>query len=402
MNFTLKLTFILSVAAAALAAPATGKLPKASKFPDLTNRFIIKLRSSASAKSVRSLVASSNKNLGRSASKIQHEYTIIKGIAGVFAPELIKDLRRHKDVEAVIPDGLVTILGDDDDDTQNGPPSWGLSRVAQRKLDLAQPYVSPGAGGKDVDVYVVDTGVVDTHKDFEGRAKMLKSFVDGEAAVDLNGHGTHCSGTIASKTYGVAKKVNVFGVKVLNAGGSGTWAGVIAGIDFAANYTKGTDNPRVISMSLGGGKNDAVNQAVTNAAAKGVVVLSAAGNSYGADACGFSPAGAPGGLAVGATDKTDALAYYSNKGKCVGILAPGTDITSLWLGADGATNTISGTSMATPHVAGVAALYLSKHRDYANPQEVFDALIAASTKDTIKGLDAATVNRLLFNFRKEN
>jgi subtilisin family serine protease len=251
-----------------------------------------------------------------------------------------------------------------------------------------------------VDVYVVDTGVVDTHTDFGGRAKMLKSFIDGEAGVDLNGHGTHCAGTIGSKTYGVAKKVNIYGVKCLNAGGSGTWAGVVAAIDFAGNYTKGTDNPRIISMSLGGGKNDAVNEVVTKAAARGVVVISAAGNSFGADACNFSPAGAPGGLAVGATDKTDKLSYYSNKGKCVGILAPGTDITSLWLGADGATNTISGTSMATPHVAGVAALYLAKNKD-ATPQQVFDALIASSTKDVIGGLDAATANRLLFNFRKE-
>jgi subtilisin family serine protease len=272
--------------------------------------------------------------------------------------------------------------------------------VSQRDLDLSKPYVSPSHGGKGVDVYVVDTGVVDTHTDFGGRAKQIKSFIDGEAPVDMNGHGTHCAGTIGSMSYGVAKDVSIYGVKCLNGGGSGTWAGVTAAIDFAGNYTRDVDNPRIISMSLGGGRNEAVNSAVTAAAARGVIVVSAAGNSYGADACNFSPAGAPGGLAVGATDNTDKLAYYSNAGKCVGILAPGTDITSLWLGADGATNKISGTSMATPHVAGVAALFLAKNRK-ATPQEVFDALIAASTKDKVTGLNADTKNRLLFNFRKE-
>jgi len=392
MNFTLKLTFILSLAAVALTAPTKSTLP------DLTNRFIIKLRASSSPAKIRSLIAISNQSVGRISSSIKYEYTIINGVAGTFDPELINQLRQDHDVEAVIPDGIATIMGDT---TQTSPPSWGLSRVSERKLDLTQPYIYPSAGGAGVDVYVVDTGIVDTHTEFGGRAKMLQSFVDGEAATDLNGHGTHCSGTIGSKSYGVAKSVHIYGIKVLNSAGSGTWAGVVAGINaVGTTFVKGTSPPRVLSMSLGGSTNQAVNDAVTALANKGVVVVSAAGNSYGADACTFSPAGAPGGLAVGATDKTDTMAVYSNAGTCVGVLAPGTDITSLWMGADGATNTISGTSMATPHVAGVAALYLASNPSAA-PKDVFDAITNASTKSVIQGMRPNTVNRLLFNFRSE-
>jgi len=396
MNFTFTIALILSLASVSLGVPAT----EVRRVPDISNRYIVKLRPKASLLKLRSRIAQFDKSFGAS-STVSHEYRLINGLAGKFDRRFINQLKQDKDVEYVVPDGIATIVGDDDEEKQDAPPSWGLTRVSQRKLNLAEPYVFPSSGGSGVDVYVVDTGVQDNHDDFEKRAKQIKSFVTGEAETDLNGHGTHCAGTIGSKTYGVAKKANIFGVKVLNSWGSGTWAGVIAGIDFvASDFKLGESNPRVMSMSLGGGLNKAVNDAVDAAAAKGVVSVNAAGNSA-TDTCQFSPAGAPGGLAVGATDRTDQLSSYSNRGKCTGILAPGSDITSLWKGANGATNTISGTSMACPHVAGLAALYLGKNKKYTGPKEVFAALIDASTKDTIVlPANSDTPNRLAFNARK--
>jgi len=256
---------------------------------------------------------------------------------------------------------------------QDKPPSWGLPRVSERKLDLTKPYVYPDSAGDGVKVYVVDTGVQDTQSDFGGRAKLIKSFVTGEANTDMNGHGTHCSGTIASKTYGVAKKVSLFGVKVLNGQGSGQYSDVIAGINYVTGLAK--VGKTVMSMSLGGPKSQAVDDAIVAAIKAGVVAVVAAGND-GGDACQGSPSGAPGVLAVGATDNTDTIANFSNKGKCVGIFGPGVDITSLWKGADGATNKISGTSMAPPPrrrcrgVADVAEVVLHRERGVRRVEEL--------------------------------
>jgi subtilisin family serine protease len=309
-----------------------------------------------------------------------------------FSAELTKEnalkLSQDPRVKYIEEDAEATI-----DTAQASPPSWGLTRVGERSLDLTKPYNYPAAAGLGVDVYIVDTGIQDTQTDFGGRAKLVKSFVAGEANTDLNGHGTHVAGTIGSNTYGVAKKANLFGVKVLNGQGSGQYSDVIAGINYVAQRVR--SGKTVLSMSLGGPKSQAVDDAVNAAVKAGVVVIVAAGNNAG-DACSLSPSGAANAYAVGASDNTDKVASFSNFGKCVRMIAPGVNITSLWKGANGATNTISGTSMATPHVSGVAALLMSQ-KQYVAPGDVYNALNNLATVNAIKGLNAQTPNRLVYN-----
>jgi len=364
--------------------------------PSIAGSYIVKLKSKTSQAAFQAAVKKHNGQVGTKANIVKYQYDprILNGVAGTFTRSFVQSLATDQslDIEYIVPDGIAHTL----DGSQDNPPSWGLTRVSQRKLDLKQAYTYPDDGGKGVDVYIVDTGIQANQTDFGGRATFVKSFVANEEATDLNGHGTHCAGTIGSNTYGVAKSVSLFGVKVLNGAGSGTWSDVIAGISFAATNNFDGSRPRVISMSLGGGKNQAVNDAVTNAAKGGVNVIVAAGNNYGQSACDLSPAGADGAMAVAASDNTDTIASFSNKGPCVKIFGPGVDITSLWKGADGATNKISGTSMATPHVAGVAAIYLSKKK-YDSPAALYKAMQDAATPNAIKNVDTTTANLLVYN-----
>jgi len=210
--------------------------------------------------------------------------------------------------------------------------------------------------------------------------------------IDLNGHGTHCAGTVGGSKYGVAKRVNLVAVKVLDRLGSGTLAGVAAGIDWAAGDAKGNS---VISMSLGGGFNQALNDAVAGAVSKGVTTVVAAGNDA-ANACNYSPASAPSAITVGATQINDQIASFSNRGSCVDILAPGVSITSSWIGSPTAINTISGTSMATPQVAGLAA-YLISLEGLSTPAAVEARIVALAANGALINLPAGTVNRLSQN-----
>jgi len=241
-------------------------------------------------------------------------------------------------------------------DTQTPTPSWGLDRTDQRALPLSNSFTA-SAYGAGVDVYVVDTGVSTTHTDFSGRLRSGFSAInDGRGSNDCNGHGTHVAGTAAGTTYGVAKAASIIPVRVLDCAGSGSNTGVIAGLDWIiANHSAGV--AAVANMSLGGGASLALDTAVQNAINDGVVMAVAAGNSN-ANACNYSPARAANAITVGATDRTDVRASYSNFGSCLDIFAPGTSITSAWINSSTAINTISGTSMASPHVAGVAAALL--------------------------------------------
>lgn len=296
---------------------------------------------------------------------------------------------------------------------------WGLARVSHRDtlgFGTFNKYLYTEDAGEGVDAYVIDTGTNTEHVDFEGRAKWGATIPEGDADEDGNGHGTHCSGTIAGKKYGVAKKANVYAVKVLRSNGSGTMADVVKGVEFAAEAhqaqveaakagkRKGFKGS-VANMSLGGGKTSALDAAVNAAVRAGVHFAVAAGNDN-ADACRYSPAAASEPLTVGASDLNDDRAYFSNYGKCTDIFGPGVSIQSTWIGSPYAINTISGTSMASPHLAGLLAYYLSLQpagdSEFAvspiTPTELKKSIVSVATVGALAGLpDADTPNLLAWN-----
>ncbi|MBY0489408.1 MAG: S8 family peptidase [Gemmatimonadaceae bacterium] len=275
--------------------------------------------------------------------------------------------------------------------TQTGA-TWGLDRVDQRTLPLSTTYSYTGSGS-GVTAYIIDTGILTSHTQFGGRAIAgFDAVTTGGTATDCNGHGTHVAGTVGGSTFGVAKNVRLVAVRVLDCNGSGTTSGVIAGIDWVtANATL----PAVANMSLGGGASSALDAAVQRAITKGVTFAIAAGNSN-LNACNFSPARVAAAITVGATTTTDTRASYSNYGSCVDLFAPGSGITSAWYTSTTATNTISGTSMATPHVAGVAALYLGAN-PAASPATVVSALRANATSGVVLNRGSNSPNLLLFS-----
>jgi len=287
-----------------------------------------------------------------------------------------------------------------DSTVEQAGATWGITRISQRDLALTQPYRYFASAGAGVDAYVIDTGVLTTHAQFESRAKFGANFVVGGPDEDCNGHGTHVAGTIGGITYGVAKRVTIIGVKVLDCAGSGTYDAVIAGIEYVTKTHQSSTSKRSVSnMSLGGGASPTVDAAVTASVAGGVVHAIAAGNNNG-NACSYSPARTPTAITVGATTNTDARATYSNFGTCVDIFAPGTSITSAWIGSNTATNTISGTSMATPHVAGAVALHLA-HAATINdailtPAQIDAALKTIGTPGKVGTPGTGSPNLLLF------
>jgi subtilisin family serine protease len=279
--------------------------------------------------------------------------------------------------------------------TQSGA-TWGIDRIDQRNRPLSGTftYSRTGAGVK---AYVIDTGIRFSHTQFGGRAVTGYDAVDGGSADDCNGHGTHVAGTIGGSTYGVAKSVTLVGVRVLNCSGSGTTSGVIAGINWVTgNHPAGA--PAVANMSLGGGASSALDTAVRNSIADGVSYAVAAGNGnfFGqqANACNYSPARLAEAMTISATDSTDRKASWANYGSCVDWFAPGVSITSAWYTSNAATRTISGTSMATPHAAGVGALYLQSNPS-ASPATVRSALFGLTTRSIVTS-SSTTNNHLLF------
>ncbi|MFE6039447.1 S8 family peptidase [Streptomyces sp. NPDC056452] len=274
--------------------------------------------------------------------------------------------------------------------------TWGLDRVDQRNLPLSTTYAHV-TSASNVNAYIVDTGIRTSHNEFGGRASVGKDTVgDGRNGQDCQGHGTHVAGTVGGKTYGVAKGAKLIAVRVLDCEGSGTTAGVIAGIDWV---TANARKPAVANMSLGGSASASLDDAVKKSIASGVSYSIAAGNGLPilglpANACNYSPARVPEAITVGATDRTDARASFSNYGTCLDLFAPGVDITSAWKDSDSATNTISGTSMATPHTAGVAALYLSAHPT-ATPAQVRNALVNNATSGKVQNPLTGSPNKLL-------
>jgi subtilisin family serine protease len=297
------------------------------------------------------------------------------------------------DAEAMSQDYRVLFVEEDGvmtaDATQTNPP-WGLDRIDQRNRPLSATYTYNWTGS-GVRVYVIDTGIRTTHTQFGGRASNVFDAFGGSGA-DCNGHGTHVSGTVGGSTYGVAKSALLRGVRVLDCNGSGSTSGVIAGVNWV---TQNHINPAVANMSLGGGASSALDSAVNSLSNSGVPIAVAAGNSN-ADACGSSPARAANAITTGSTTTTDARSSFSNFGTCLDIFAPGSGILSAWFSSDTATATLSGTSMASPHVAGVAALYKQANPS-ASSTTVRNAIVNNATTNVVTGAGTGSPNRLLYS-----
>jgi PKD repeat protein len=393
MTRTRKLLLLLTTVAAAMSAGAAPAADPVKGLLEITgkaipNQYIVVFRADAVA----------NVRTTASALATQHNARItyvyenaLKGFSASMSPLDAAKMAADSRVAWVEPDQLMHMVT-----TQTSPP-WGLDRIDQRDLPLNSSYTY-NATGSGVKAYIIDTGIRFSHSQFGGRATSGYDAVDGGSADDCNGHGTHVSGTVGGSTYGVAKSVSLIGVRVLDCNGSGTNSGVIAGIDWVTgNHAAG--QPAVANVSLGGGASSSLDTAVNNSINDGVTYAIAAGNGdiFGnaQDACTTSPARVAAAITVSATNSSDAKASWANYGTCVDIFAPGVSILSSWYTSDTATNTISGTSMATPHTAGVAALYLQGNTS-ASPSTVASALINNATLNHVTSPGSGSPNRLLY------
>jgi subtilisin family serine protease len=322
---------------------------------------------------------------GRTADTKQVYRQAINGFSAQLSDSQVARLRSMKRVAYVEQDRVVTASATQNMDAAGDP--WGLDRIDQRALPLSRTYTY-NTTASNVTAYVIDTGIYTSHADFGGRATNVYDALGGNGQ-DCNGHGTHVAGTIGGSTYGVAKGVKLRGVRVLDCGGSGSTSGIINALNWVrTNATK----PAVANMSLGGGYSASLNTAATNLANSGVFLAVAAGNEN-QDACNVSPASAPGTYTAAASDKTDLRASFSNYGGCVDGYAPGVAIKSAWL--NGGTNIISGTSMASPHVAGVGALYKGANGDAAS-STIVSWINTNATANVIRSNPSGTPNRLLY------
>ncbi|KAG0313102.1 hypothetical protein BGZ99_009082 [Dissophora globulifera] len=321
---------------------------------------------------------------------ILSQFTVVLSVHAIIPDAFVEFFKALPGVKSVEPDKTV-----DSSDVQNSPVSWGLTRISERNLDLSQPYVYNSAAGEGITAYVIDTGIFLGHSDFEGRAVFGGNFVNGTKDTDTCGHGTHVAATIGGAKYGVAKKVKLVDVKVLGEGEKcgGSISGIIAGLDWV--YKNATSGKAVINMSLGCDKSSVIDDAVQKLFQNNIPLIAAAGNTATTNSCTLSPAGSPNVYTVAASDKTDTVAVFSSFGECVEIFGPGVDIVSAGITGPSAEATLSGTSMASPHVAGVAALYLSMG-GINSAQELYNKLSDTATKGVIKGDLKGSPNSLVY------
>ena len=372
---------VLGLTTGAQAAPAEADVLSVSGADVVPDSYVVVLKPGKIARTV----------AAEHDATVLHTYTkVFSGFAATMSARQARQVAADPDVAFVQPNVIHRIS-----DTQTNPPSYGLDRIDQRNRPLNQAYTYT-TNAANVHAYIIDTGIRVTHQDFGGRASSGHDAVDGGAADDCNGHGTHVAGTVGGSAHGVAKGVHLVAVRVLNCEGSGTTAQVAAGIDWVtANAVK----PAVANMSLGGGADTALDNAVGASIASGVSYAIAAGNGlfglFALDACTQSPARVATAITVSATNSSDAKPSWANRGTCVDVFAPGISITSAWSTSDTATNTISGTSMATPHVAGAAALYLATHPG-DSPAQVHGAVVSNATTGVVTSPGSGSPNRLLY------
>lgn len=352
---------------------------------------------------------------------LKHTYSIpgsFMGYSGHFHEDVIEQVRRSPEVDYIEKDSEVHTMEDDEPEIEKNAP-WGLARISHRdslSFGTFNKYLYSENGGEGVDVYVIDTGTNVDHVDFEGRAHWGKTIPANDEDIDGNGHGTHCSGTVAGSKYGVAKKAEVYAVKVLGTNGSGSMSDVVKGVEWAAQShsekqaaaKKGKGKKgwkgSAANMSLGGGKSATLDLAVNAAVDAGIHFAVAAGNDN-ADSCNYSPASAEKAVTVGASTLADERAYFSNYGTCNDIFAPGLNILSTWIGSKHAVNTISGTSMASPHIAGLLAYFLSLQPDQDSgfavaeitPKKLKENLLSIATTGALTDVPADTTNILAWN-----
>ncbi|WP_433080034.1 S8 family serine peptidase [Dactylosporangium sp. CA-052675] len=372
---------LLGAGTPALAAPE-GTILGANEAGSIRDRYIVVFKDSVAADGT---AAAANRLAEQFGGRVRRSFSrTLKGFSAQLTEKAAKRLAANPLVDYVQQDKTVSIEG-----SEPGAP-WGLDRIDQpnRPLDGTYTYANTAS---NVTAYILDTGVRLTHSQFAGRARSGYDFVDNDTdASDCQGHGTHVAGTVGGTTYGVAKDVKLVAVRVLGCDGSGSYSGIIAGIDW---ITANAQKPAVVNMSLGGDADGSVDQAVRDSIASGITYAVAAGNAN-TDACTMSPARTADAITVGATDQTDTRASFSNYGSCLDIFAPGVSITSSSNASDTGTTVMSGTSMATPHVAGAAALYLSANPT-ATPSEVRDALVAGATNGVVANAGSGSPNRLL-------
>lgn len=380
LRFLLMLGFVLSASAIVAAAPekAPALLPILGvEAQGLENSYIITLKDVASIQNEGSIITDIE-GLGAT---VKFNYSVINGFAAELPPEAVEALRQNPWVERIERDGWAyASVG-----------SWGLDRIDQRDLPLNDTY-NYDYTGEGVNAYIIDTGVRPSHQEFSGRYHHGYDFIDNDSdASDCHGHGTHVAGTVGGTTYGVAKNVEIWSVRVLDCNSSGQWSQIISGIDWVAENHQ---SPAVANMSLGGSANSSVDDAVKNLVASGVVTAVAGGNDN-ANACNYSPARVNEALTAGATESDDDRSSFSNYGTCLDIFGPGTSITSSSNQCDTCSTSMSGTSMASPHVTGVAALVRQAHPDYTAAQ-VFDAIINMGTANVVNNAGTGSPNLLLY------